>query len=146
LGKKKSAASLISLRRQVAEANIAATKTIKDKSLSYRSPGYEKNLEIYGENYIFKSLEGISNDSKLVCQNLFTTTQTVPDSIFFYNKLFSETCRKAHDRNKTRIIKNILLLFAPSAETLIIYSATELKHLVFNINERWGESILIIKI
>ena len=144
LGRKKSAASLVSLRRQAAEANmIVPTETIDDKSLPYRSPAYEFDLETKGGSYMFESPEGISASSELVCQNLLTTSQAIPQDTLFRNDLFSETCRKMRGRNEARIFEDISPLIAPSAENLATYGATELKHLVFNVNERWGESVPI---
>lgn len=144
LGRKKSAASLVSLRCQAAEANmIVPTETIDDKSLPYRSPAYEFDLETKGGSYMFESPEGISASSELVCQNLLTTAQAIPQDTLFRNDLFGETCRKMRGRNEARISEDISPLIAPSAENLATYGATELKHLVFNVNERWGESIPI---
>ena len=124
---------------------VVPTETIEDKSLPYRSPGYEKDLERCGGSYMFESPEGISDDSKLVCQNLLTKTQAIPQDTLFRNELFSKTCRKTHGRNEARIIEDISPLIAPSAETLATCGDTELEHLIFNVNERWGESIPITK-
>ena len=54
-----------------------------------------------------------------------------------------ETCRKLRNRNEARIVEDISPLIAPSPETLARYGVTELSHLIFNTNERWGESIPI---
>ena len=144
LGRKKSAASLVSIRRQLAAANmVVPTETIEDKSLPYRSPGYRKDLERCGGSYMFESPEGISDESKLVCQNLFAKAQAIPQDTLFRNELFSEACRKIIDRNEARMVEDISPLIAPSAETLATYGDMRLKHLIFNINERWGESISI---
>ena len=144
LGRKKSAASLVSLRRQAAEANMnVPTETLDDKSLHYRSPAYEFDLETKGGSYMIESPEGICTSSELICQNLLTIAQAVPQDTLFRDDLFSETCRKMRGRNEARIVEDISPLLAPSAENLATYGATELKNLVFNVNERWGESIPI---
>jgi flagellar biosynthesis GTPase FlhF len=144
LARKKSAASLASLRRQVLEANtITPTETIEDKSLPYRSQGYERELEIRGGSYLVESSVGITDDSKLDCQNLLTTVQAVPQDTLFRDDLFEETCNKLRNRNEARVVEDISSLIVPSAETITTYGATELKNLIFNVNERWGESIPI---
>lgn len=141
VGKKKSAADL---RRQALEANIVApTETIDDKSVVYRSPGYAQDLELKGESYLFESPEGITEDDELLCQRLLNAVQTVPHDTLFRDDLFNVTCRKIQERNEARVVEDVSPLIAPSAETLATYGATELKDLVFNVNERWGESVSI---
>lgn len=140
IGKKKSAADL---RRQALEANIIApTETIDDKSAVYRSPGYAQDLELKGESYLFESPEGITEEDERLCQRLLTTVQTVPQDTLFRDDLFNVTCRKIK-RNDARVVEDVSPLIAPSPETLATYGATELKDLVFNVNERWGESVFI---
>lgn len=142
-GRKKTAAAL---RREALEAGfVAPTETIDDKSAVYRSPGYELELEIKGESYMFDSPEGITEDDELLCQRLLTTIQLVPQDTLFRDDLYAETCRKVHERNKARVVEDISPLLCPSAETLATYGAAELKDLVFNVNERWGESLPIIE-
>ncbi|KAI4152812.1 MAG: hypothetical protein LQ340_002693 [Diploschistes diacapsis] len=140
LGRKKSAATLSSLRRQAAEANMVPTETVEDKSLVYRSPGYERELNLSG-SYLVDAPEGITDDSKLLCQTLLTNAQTVPQDTLFRDDLFSKTCTKISQRNEARIVEDISPLIAPSPETLATYGAMGLDHLIFNIDERWGESI-----
>ena len=140
LARKKSVASL---HRQVLDASTTTTtEKAEDKSLPYRSLGYEDELAIKG-SHLVESLEGITEDSKLVCQNLLITAQAIPQNTLFRDDLLKETCERLRNRNEARIVEDISPLIAPSAETLAIYGATELKHLIFNINERWGESIPI---
>lgn len=141
LGKKK---SLADLRREAIEANIVApTETIDDKSVVYRSPGYAQELELKGESYMFESPEGITEDDELLCQRLLIMEQTAPQDTLFRDDLFKLTCRKIQGRNEARVVEDVSPLIAPSAETLATYGATELKDLVFNVDERWGQSVPI---
>lgn len=140
-GRKKTAAEL---RREALEDNILApTETIDDKSVLYRSSGYALDLELKGESYMFESPEGITEDDELLCQKLLITVQTVLQDTLFRDDLFEVTCRKLKRRNEARVVEDISSLIVPSAETLTTYGATELKDLVFNVNERWGESLPI---
>ena len=146
LAKRKSAASLASLRRQALEANlIAPTETTEDKSLPYRSPGYEEELKMKGSSHLYESPEGITEESELVCRSLLTTTQAVPQQSLFGDSQFGQTCNKLRNRNEARVVEDASPLIAPSPETLNTFGAVELEHLVFNANERWGESIPITK-
>lgn len=122
---------------------VAPTETIDDKSVVYKSPGYALDLELKGESYLFESPEGITEDDELLCQRLLNTVQSVPQDTLFRDDLFNVTCRKIQARNEARVVEDVSPLIAPSAETLATYGATELKDLVFNVNERWGESVSI---
>lgn len=57
--------------------------------------------------------------------------------------MFQEACAKLRSRNAARVISDIARLIVPSAETLATFGATELKHLIVGINERWNESIAV---
>lgn len=141
LEKKKSATDL---RREALKANIVApTETIDDKSVVYRSPGYAQDLELKGESYLFESSEGITEDDELLCQRLLNTVQTIPQDTLFRDDLFNVTCRKIKQRNQARMIEDVSPLIVPSTETLATYGATELKDLVFSVNERWDASVSI---
>lgn len=146
LAKRKSAASLVSLRRQALEANmIAPTETTEDKSLPYRSPGYEEELKMKGSSHLYELPEGITEESELGCRSLLTTTQAVPQQSLFGDSQFGQTCNKLRNRNEARVVEDASPLIAPSPETLNTFGAVELEHLIFNANERWGESIPITK-
>ncbi|KAL9100159.1 MAG: hypothetical protein Q9163_004433 [Psora crenata] len=144
--KKKFAASFSSLRRQALEANmITPTETTEDKSLPYRSPGYAEDLGIKGNSYLYDSPEGVTDDSIAIYQSLLNTTQAVPQQSLFGDDQFGETCYKLQTRNEARVVEDASPLIAPSPETLKTFGALELEHLIFNTNERWGESIPITK-
>lgn len=140
LAQKKSAASLY--RQALERSTLTPTEKIEDKSLLYRNAGYERELAIKG-CYLDEAKEGIVEDSKTLCQILLNTTQTVPENTHFGDDLFYGTCRKLRNRNEARTVENISPLIAPSPETLATYGANELSHLIFNTNQRWGESIPI---
>lgn len=137
LARKKTAASQ---RRQALE--VSTTATTEDKSLPYRDPAYTTLLSLKG-SHLAESPEGITDDSKHVCQTLLTTTQPIPQNSLFRDDLFRETCYKLQSRNEARIVADISRLIVPSAETLATYGAVELAHLVVNFDERWAESIPI---
>ena len=140
LARKKSNASL---RNQEADIEAPTEKT-EDKSLPYRSPGYEQELKDQ-KNYLRDSPEGITDNNKRLCQRLLNTAQATPRDRLFRDNLFEQTCDKVKTRNKARVVEDISPLIAPSAETLTTYGATELQNLVFGVNEPWSKSIPVTK-
>ena len=115
LARKKSATFL---RRQALKASTTTpTEKADDKSLPYRSLGYEDELVIRG-SHLVESLKGIIEDSTLVYQNLLITAQSVPQNTLFRDDLFRETCDRLRNRNEAKIVEDVSPLIAPSAETL----------------------------
>ena len=142
LARKKSSASL---RQGASEENTdALTENTGDKSLPYRSPAYAAELADQG-SYLREAPEGITDNSKELCQKLLTTKQAVPLDSDFHDDRFKEVCDMVRDRNEARVVEDISPLIAPSPEKLKLYGAKELEHLVFNTNERWSESIAVTK-
>lgn len=122
--------------------SIVPTETIGNKSLPYKSLSYVILLADYG-SYLIELPGGISDESELACQELLTRVQTVLEDTLFRDDLFLETCAKVQDRNKARVVEDISPLIFPSAEILTTYGAIALGILVFNIDERWSESVPI---
>lgn len=142
LARKKSA---VDLRRQALEASTdAPTEKTEDKSQPYRSPGYVAELEDQ-RSYLYNAPDGITDKSKRLCQKLLSTKQAVPQNSLFHDDRFEEACQKVRDRNEARIVEDISPLIAPSPETLKMYGAVELKHLIFNTDERWDNSRPVTK-
>ena len=140
LARKKSKASM---RNE--EVDIEApTERSEDKSLPYRSPGYEQELKDQ-KSHLRESPEGITDADQSLCQKLLNKVQTIPQDSLFRDDLFEQTCDKARTRNEARVVEDISPLIAPSAETLTTYGATALQNLVFGVNEPWSESIPITK-
>ncbi|KAK5651137.1 hypothetical protein OQA88_13254 [Cercophora sp. LCS_1] len=135
--------SLSSLRKR----SISATSTTpsdqkprEEKSMPYRDVRYSLLLELKG-SFMGKSELGIIDESKTLCQILLETAQAEPQDSLFRADIFESTCRKAGNRNETRIIRDITPLIVPPAEILCTYGASHLKHLIESVNEGWDNSI-----
>lgn len=135
--------SLTSLHYQVLKpSTVTPSQETGDKSAPYKGSAYAVILA-ERESFLNEFHQGITDDSRNECQILLNMEQVVPQDsdTLFHNNLFNNACEKLWDRNEVRIISNIAQLIVPSAETLVTYGATHLKHLMVSMNEHWNESI-----
>ncbi len=71
--------------------------------------------------------EGITAKSKKLYQRLLNAPQSLPKYIrFLDNKIFEKTCKRIRGENKTKVIRDIILLIVPSAKIL---ADNKVKHL-----------------
>lgn len=108
---------------------LITTGKTEDKSLSYKNLVYKRELAIRGAD-LDEAKERIVEDSKTLCETLFTTKQTTLHNILFQDDLFEKTCLKLRNRNEARIVEDILPLIALLAENFAIYSTNKLIHLI----------------
>lgn len=90
--------------------------------------------------YVGTNEEGISEDSKRLCQTLLEMEQKVPNDSLFDNDIFNKTCDMINGRNKVKVIQDIAQLLVPSAQTLALRSA-KLGCLIESVNEGWNNSV-----
>ncbi|KAF2866025.1 hypothetical protein BDV95DRAFT_585652 [Massariosphaeria phaeospora] len=136
-----------SLRRKRSEGSLAASSTTpsdqkprEEKSAPYRDARYETLLATKG-SIMDISEQGITSTSKVRCGTLLEKEQDVPKESLFRDDLFELTCRKIRNRNEARVVRDISLLIAPSAETLATCGSRELDILIESTNEGWNNSI-----
>ncbi|MCJ1309554.1 hypothetical protein MMC25_003214 [Agyrium rufum] len=142
---------LASLRRKRSESSLVTTTSVTGtdqkarelKSAPYRNPRYELQLETLGI-YIRKDGEDITDGSKLLCQKLLKTKQTLPQGTLFEDKLFKATWAAVQNRNECRVIRDLAQLIVPSAENLAIRGAKHLEGLIETLNEGWSNSVPIL--
>ncbi|EQL33563.1 hypothetical protein, variant 1 [Blastomyces dermatitidis ATCC 26199] len=144
LAKKKSTASL---RRKnsnsslVTGSNTPTDQESRDgKSAKYRSATYETVLATKG-SFMRKSDLGITDRSKGICKELLERDQPVPKHTLFRDDTFDEFCQRLQGKNESRVIQDISRVIVPSAESLAVDGAKNLKHLVESVNEQWSSSI-----
>ncbi|OAX78235.1 hypothetical protein ACJ72_07461 [Emergomyces africanus] len=141
LARKKSSASL---HRKSSNSSLATgSNTPADregKSAKYRSTSYETVLATKG-SFMHKSELGITEKNKLLCKDLLDSDQPIPKQTLFRDDTVDEFCQRLQGKNESRVIQDIGRLIVPSAETLAIDGAKDLKHLVESVNECWGSSI-----
>lgn len=81
---------------------------------------------------------------KALCQTLLDTKQIVPQDSLFNDDLFKRIFQRVRNRNEARVIRDLSPLLEPSAEILHVRGATDLKHLIENVDESWIKSIPLV--
>ncbi|OJD21628.1 hypothetical protein ACJ73_07029 [Blastomyces percursus] len=144
LARKKSSASLCRKNSNSSLATGSETPTDQEsrdgKNAKYRSATYETLLATKG-SFMRKSELGITNKSKRLCKDLLEIDQPVPKHTLFRDDTFDEFCQRLQGKNESRVIQDISRLIVPSAESLAVDGAKNLKHLVESVNEQWSSSI-----
>jgi len=109
------------------------------KSTPYARPSYETVLATK-KSFMDKSDEGIQKASSDLCQTLLSSKQAYPRDSLFRDDLFDTTCKKTRNRNEAMVVRDILPLIVPSAQTLATYGAYHLNHLIESVNEGWNSA------
>jgi len=148
LARKKSSSSLRG--KQSESGAVAPSSTTSDqkpreeKSTPYKEPRYETVLKTKG-SFLSKHKEGVTKESKNLCQILLETETDIPEDSLFCDDLFEDTCEEIRNRNEAKVIQDIARLIVPSARHLAIRGAKHLKDLVESVNEGWNSSIPVTK-
>lgn len=149
LARKKSSPSLHGKQSETSFVTPSSTtpsggKSRAAKDVPYQDPRYGTLLAIKG-SFMGKSELGITDTSRSLCQTLFEKKQTVPRETLFRDDLFDKTCKKIHNRNEARVVRDITRLIVPSAETLATFGAKHLEILIESVDEGWNNSIPVTK-
>lgn len=88
-----------------------------------------------------RSKLGVTEESKVLCNNLLEGNQAYPENSLFRDDIFDLTCEKIRNKNEARVLKDISRLIVPSAESLATYGAKHLDILTESVNEGWNNSI-----
>jgi hypothetical protein len=92
------------------------------------------------KSFLTKSNKGIQKASSDLCQTLLSSEQASPRDSLFRDDLFDITCEKIRNRNEAMVVRDILPLIVPSAQTLATYGATYLNSLTESVNEGWNSA------
>ncbi|MCJ1403511.1 hypothetical protein MMC11_006734 [Xylographa trunciseda] len=142
--------STASHRRKQSESSLNTSVTPSDqkpreeKSAPYKKASYPTLLETLSGSYMDVSKLGISDASKVLCQNLLEKKYTTPNDTLFHDDVFQTACRNLRDKNEARIILDIARLLAPSPEALAAFGDKSLNILVESINEGWNNCIPVM--
>jgi hypothetical protein len=136
LARKKSTSSSCGKQSAVG-STTSSQKSREAKSTPYAHPSYETELA-KRDSFMDIFDEGIKKASGEFCQTLLCSEQTYPQDSLFRDDLFDTTCQNIRNRNEAMVIRDISLLIVPSAQTLAIYGATHLRHLIESVNEGWN--------
>lgn len=112
------------------------------KAGPYAYTGYGILLKLKG-GYMSDSKAGISTAEGASLQLLLTNSQKAPSNTLFDDHIFFKTCAMLRNRNKMRVVVDMLRLIVPSAEKLAAQGLPELDCLRETTNDRWTKSIPI---
>ena len=126
------------------ESDISGVSLREGKNPLVKSRRYETVLASAGI-YMGKPEMPPTNECKSFYQALLHTEQSTPKDTIFRDDLFETACDNIRNKNEARVIQDIGRLLVPSPETLTMYGATHLKHLIETVDESWIKSIPLIK-
>jgi len=143
LSRKRSNASLNS---ETTETQTSNNQQPRDqKSAPYKHPLFEEQLKDYG-SFMSQFSEGVTAESKELCQTLLKETQPPPEhTLFSDNILFEKTCERDRGENETKVVRDSAPLVVPSAEILADRGATHLEILRETVNACWANSTTFIQ-
>jgi hypothetical protein len=149
LARKKSTASLRRKRSDTGSDAPSSTtpsdqKPREEKSAPYQHARYETLLATK-DSFMGKYGQGVTNESKRMCQQLLDAQQTVPEDTMFSDHHFEETCEAIRNKNEARVVRDISLLIVPSAEISAIRGNQPCRLLIESVNEGWNNSIPLTK-
>ena len=126
------------------ESDISGVSLREGKNPAVKSRRYETILAS-ARIYMGKPEMPPINECKSLCQTLLHTEQSTPMNTIFRDDLFETACDNIRNKNEARVIQDIARLLVPSPETLTMFSATHLKHLIETVDESWIKSIPFVK-
>ena len=126
------------------ESDISGVSLREGKNPDVKNRRYEIILAS-AEIYMGKPEMPPTNECKSLCQALLQTEQPTPKDSIFRDDLFDTACDNIRNKNEARVIQDIGRLLVPSPETLTMFGATHLKHLIETVNESWIKSIPLVK-
>ena len=126
------------------ESDISGVSLREGKNPDVKNRRYEIILAS-AEIYMGKPEMPPTNECKSLCQALLHTEQPTPKDTIFRDDLFDTACDNIRNKNEARVIQDIGRLLVPSPETLTMFGATHLKHLIETVNESWIKSIPLVK-
>ncbi len=126
------------------ESDISGVSLREGKNPAVKSRRYETILASAGIS-MGKPEMPPTNECKSLCQALLHTEQSTPKDTIFRYDLFETACDNIRNKNEARVIQDIGRLLVPSPETLTMFGATHLKHLIETVDESWIKSIPLVK-
>ncbi|KAM3080033.1 hypothetical protein ACMFMF_003446 [Clarireedia jacksonii] len=105
------------------------------KSAPYKHPLFEEQLRDCG-SFLDNHAEGITAESKKLCQTLLEGEQSPPEhTLFSDDDLFQKTCTRIRGQNEAKVVRDITPLIVPSAEILADRGAKHLEILRETVNK-----------
>jgi len=126
------------------ESDISGVSLREGKNPAVKSRRYETILAS-ASIYMGKPEMPPRNECKSFCVTMLHAEQPTPQDTIFRDDLFETACDNIRNKNEARVIQDIARLIVPSPETLTMFGATHLKHLIETVDESWIKSIPLIK-
>ncbi|KAK3065002.1 hypothetical protein LTS18_014077 [Coniosporium uncinatum] len=135
-----------SLNSETTQTQTSSSQQGRDqKSAPYKHPLFEEQLKDCG-SFMGQFAEGVTAESKELCQTLLEETQPLPEHILFSdNVLFEKTCERIRGENETKVVRDIAPLIVPSAEILADRGAKHLEILRKTVNACWVNPITFMQ-
>ncbi len=126
------------------ESDISGVSLREGKNPAVKSRRYETILAS-ASIYMGKPEMPPRNECKSFCVTMLHAEQPTPQDTIFRDDLFETACDNIRNKNEARVIQDIARLIVPSPETLTMFGATHLKHLIETVDESWIKSIPLVK-
>lgn len=134
LGYKRSSGSLY------AETIISGDQKALPEKNSYKDEQVRIELKNIG-SFMDDHQEGITPESRALCQELLNNPQQMPEDVLFSDKLFPEVCKMVKGQNEATVVRYILPRLVPSPKIRALLGADHLKFLNETVNASWINAI-----
>lgn len=134
------------LRSEISQTEISSYELPRDrKTALYKHPFFVEQLKDCG-SFLHNHREGITDESKMLCQTLLSRAQTPPKhTLFSSDDLFEKTCQRLVGENEAKVFRDIGPLIVPSTETLADSGVEHLDLLRETVNACWTNSTSFVQ-
>ena len=126
------------------ESDVSGVSLREGKNPLVKSRRYETILASAGI-YMGKPEMPTTNECKSLCKTMLEARQPIPQDTIFRDDFFETACENIRNKNEARVIQDIARLIVPSPETLTMFGAINLQHLIETVDESWIKSIPLIR-
>ena len=130
LGYKRSSGSLVT------ETTTSGDKKALPEKISYKDEQVRIELNNIG-SFMDDHKEGITPESRALCQELLNNPQQISEDVLFSDELFPEVCKMVKGQNEATVVRHILPRLVPSPKIRALLGADHLKFLNETVNASW---------
>ena len=130
IGRKRSSGSLAA-----DTVSSSDQKTLSEKN-PYRDGQAKIELKEFG-SFLNDHEEGITTESRTLCQKLLNSAQNLPEDTLFSDELFPRVCEMVKGKKEATVVSYILPQLVPSPKIRALRGASHLKILNETIDESW---------
>ena len=130
IGRKRSSGSLVA-----ETVSSGDQKTLSEKN-PYRDGQVRIDLKEFG-SFMNDHAEGITTESRTLCQKLLNSAQKLPEGTLFSDELFPQVCEIVKGKKEATVVRYILPELVPSPKIRALRGASHLKILNETVGESW---------